>query len=94
MKTFISNLRNGIFGGKVAVKYSFKNYMELLAKKSQSKMELFAKTVNGFQPLIIITKIYILDVWLSSVYPSNNDFQYTNKENLFNVNNRNSGACS
>ena len=36
--------------------------MELLAKKSQSKMELFAKTVNGFQPLIIITKLYILDV--------------------------------
>ena len=57
-------------------------------------MELSAKTVNGFEPLIIITKIYILDVWLSSVYPSNNDFQYTNKDNLFNVNNKNSGACS
>ena len=32
-----------------------------------SKMELFTKIVNGFQPLIIFSKSFILDVWLGSL---------------------------
>ena len=32
------------------------------------KMELFAKIVNGFQPLIVFTKRSSLDVWLRSEY--------------------------
>ena len=35
-------------------------------------MEHFAKTVNGFKPLIILAKISILDVWQSSDYASDN----------------------
>ena len=36
----------------------------------QSQIELFAKIVNGFQPLIIFTKSSILDVWQGSEYAS------------------------
>ena len=40
-----------------------------LYKPSQtSKMELFAKKANGFQPLSIIAKSLISDVWLGSTY--------------------------
>ena len=35
-----------------------------------SKMESFAKIVNGFKPLTIFAKLSILDVWLGSEYTS------------------------
>ena len=33
-------------------------------------MELLAKILNGFQLLTVLTKTYILDVWLGSEYAS------------------------
>ena len=33
-----------------------------------SKMELFAKIVNGFKPLAIFATCFILDVWQDSGY--------------------------
>ena len=39
---------------------------ECLEFSQTSKMELFAKIVNGFQLSTIFTKKSILDVWLSS----------------------------
>ena len=39
-----------------------------------SKMELFGKIVNGFSPLTIFAKSYILDVWLGSENASAVDF--------------------
>ena len=37
-------------------------------------MELFGKIVNGFSPLTIFAKSYVLDVWLGSEYASAVDF--------------------
>ena len=34
----------------------------------RSKMELFAKIVNSFQPVTIFAKSSILDIWLGSEY--------------------------
>ena len=43
----------------------------LYSEASQtSKMELFGKILNDFQPLTIFTKIFILDVWKSPEYIS------------------------
>ena len=50
-------------------------YTEVYSEPSQtSKMETFAKTVNGLKPLNILANRYILDVWLdyectSSILP-------------------------
>ena len=43
-----------------------------------SKMELFEKKVNSFQPLTIFARILFLDVWLGSGYTSGkiNDEQW------------------
>ena len=35
-------------------------------------MEIFAKIVNDFQPLIVFAKSSILDVWQASEYASRN----------------------
>ena len=35
-----------------------------------SKIELFVKLVNGWKPLIIFAKRFILDIWLGSEYAS------------------------
>ena len=42
-----------------------------------NKMELFAKIVNGFYPLTILTEHSILDVWQDSEYASTNIEDYT-----------------
>ena len=44
--------------------YSTEAYPE---PSQTSKMELFAKIVNGFYPLTIFGKSFILDIWLGSV---------------------------
>ena len=41
-----------------------------LQSSQTSKMELFAKIVNGWKPLFIFTKGSILDLWLGSEYTS------------------------
>ena len=44
----------------LSVSEAFSEYIQI------SKMEFFAKIVNGFQPLSVFIKISILDVWLAS----------------------------
>ena len=39
------------------------NGRSFLEPSQTSKMELFAKRVNGFQPLTIFAKSSILDIW-------------------------------
>ena len=41
-----------------------------LEPSQASKIEIFAKIVNGFQPLFIFTIRSILDVWIDSEYVS------------------------
>ena len=44
---------------------------KVYSESSQTfKMELFSKIGDGFQPLIIFTKIFIFDNWLGSEYVS------------------------
>ena len=43
-------------------------------------MELFFKIVNGFQPLAIFAKSFVLDVWLGSEYASEVSGQYRPQE--------------
>ena len=40
-------------------------------------MEIFAKIVDGFQPLTILAKSSILDVWLGSEYVSRVGYKYS-----------------
>ena len=50
---------------------------EAYSEPSQtSKIELFEKVVNGFQPLTIFEKSSILDVWQGSEYASGNNQKY------------------
>ena len=54
--------------------YLHKNVAEAYSEPSRtSKMQLFAKIVNGFQPLIIFAKSFILDVQLGFEYVSESD---------------------
>ena len=47
------------------------NYPDEYSKPSQtSKMERFAKKIDGFYPLTISAKHSILEIWLGSEYTS------------------------
>ena len=48
-----------------------------------SKMELFAKIINSFQPLTIILKSFILDVWHGYEYASTSGGEYWVSDNIF-----------
>ena len=52
------NIITGTFYGRAAEAYSKPNRM--------SKMEAFAKILNCFQPLSVLAKSFILDVWMAS----------------------------
>ena len=52
------NIITGTFSGRAAEAYSKPNRM--------SKMEAFAKILNCFQPLTVLAKSFILDVWMAS----------------------------
>ena len=52
------------------INYKMKNKEKYSELCQISKMESFAKIVNGFQSLTIFAKRYILDVWQGSEYAS------------------------
>ena len=51
------------------VSFTLQMYIRIIFRTlSKCKVELFVKIVNGFQPLTILSKSSIFDVWLNSEY--------------------------